>query len=116
MKKTAAALIVILICVFAALTAHASGETFSISDDGKYATLVSYKGNAPEYEIPRTYAGLPVTKIAAGAFSGNSGSGGLSCPELRQGISGRPGWYGAQTGGGLGTVPAPACSKIDVEC
>lgn len=71
MKKTAAALIVILICVFAALTAHASGETFSISDDGKYAILVSYKGNAPEYDIPRTYAGLPVTKIAAGAFSGN---------------------------------------------
>ena len=61
-----------LFSLFAAIVSYAADDAqYSISDDGKYSILTSYKGNAQEYKIASEYAGLPVTRIASGAFSGN---------------------------------------------
>ncbi|MBP5208432.1 MAG: leucine-rich repeat protein [Clostridia bacterium] len=82
MKKPALTMFIsVIISLLAAFSAKADDVTFAVSDDGKYCTLTSYTGNAPEYTVPSEYAGIPVTAIGEGAFSGNVSTYKINIPQ-----------------------------------
>ena len=62
---------ILLTAVFAVCAFSADGVEYRLSDNKDYYTLVSYTKNEAEAKISSAYNGLPVKKIAAGAFSGN---------------------------------------------
>ena len=71
-KLLAAVLIIISLSVLFAFSANGEdGVTYTLAEDGKSYMLSSYSKNEAEVKIPREYKGLPVGKIASGAFSGN---------------------------------------------
>ena len=62
---------IIISAVFAVCAFASDGVEYVLSGTKDYYTLVSYKNNEAEVKISSVYNGLPVKKIAAGAFSGN---------------------------------------------
>ena len=71
-KALSVCLLIMLFSAFAAVFSHAASPAlYSVSDDGKYSILTSYTGNEAEFTVASEYAGVPVRRIAKGAFSGN---------------------------------------------
>lgn len=73
MKKLFFALFVSIcfITLLSVCCAAADDFTYTLSADNASYVLTSYKGNKAEVRIPEKYNGLPVSKIASGAFAGN---------------------------------------------
>lgn len=63
--------VVFIVSLFSVCVGAADGFSYTLSSDGKSYILSSYNKNEAEVQIASAYNGLPVTKIAAGAFSGN---------------------------------------------
>ncbi len=71
-KLPAAVLLCAVLFVLASFSVRADGGfVFAKSDNGGSYILTSYNGGAAEAVIPGEYNGLPVSKIAANAFSGS---------------------------------------------
>lgn len=71
-KALSVCLLIMLFSAFYAVFSHAASPAlYSVSDDGKYSILTSYTGNEAEFTVASEYAGVPVRRIAKGAFSGN---------------------------------------------
>lgn len=66
---------------FALCAGAADGVTYQLNDDNGSYVLLSYTKNEAEVRIPDTYNGLPVSKIASGAFSGNISTYKIIIPE-----------------------------------
>ena len=73
MKKLIAAILITaaLTVLFAVFASASDGVVYTLSDDGDSYILSSYTYNEPEVRIASEYKGLPVSKIASNAFSGN---------------------------------------------
>ena len=73
MKKTVCFIIAVAVTALALAFAVSAenGVVYTLSDDGQYYILTSYKNNEAEVKISASYNGLPVKKIAKDAFAGN---------------------------------------------
>lgn len=89
MKKALFFLLAVIFTVSFSLFASADdGVTYTLSDDGTYYILTSYKKNEAEARISASYNGLPVRKIAANAFCGNYSTYKIVIPDSVEEIEG----------------------------